>query len=92
MLELVDDDDLIKGHMYYVKHNFLERTENLIFNGSTFFKYPNSIYSFRVHLRANTFYRHVSKEEYYVKVKEKYDRKCLNIILKRLVDETFGWV
>lgn len=34
-------------------------------------------------------YRRVSKEEYYVKVKEKYDHKCLNIILKRLVDETF---
>jgi hypothetical protein len=34
-------------------------------------------------------YRSVSKEEYYAKLKEKYDRKVLNIILKRLVDETF---
>ena len=34
-------------------------------------------------------YRSVSKKEYYSKLKEKYDRKCLNIILKRLVDETF---
>jgi hypothetical protein len=34
-------------------------------------------------------YRSVTKEEYYLKLKEKYDHKCLNIILKRLVDETF---
>ena len=37
----------------------------------------------------NEFYRYISKEEYFKKVKEKYDHKCLNIILKRLVDETF---
>ena len=37
----------------------------------------------------NEFYRYVSKEEYYAKVKEKYDAKCLNIILKRLIDESF---
>lgn len=37
----------------------------------------------------NEFYRYISKEEYFKKVKEKYDYKCLNIILKRLVDETF---
>jgi len=39
----------------------------------------------------NKFYRYISKEEYYAKVKEKYDAKCLNIILKRLVDESFVW-
>lgn len=39
----------------------------------------------------NDFYRYVSKEEFYKKVKEKYDVKCLNIVLKRLVDETFVW-
>ena len=26
-----------------------------------------------------------------VNLKEKYDDKCLNIVLKRLVDETFEW-
>ena len=39
----------------------------------------------------NKFYRYISKEEYFKKVKEKYDSKCLNIILKRLVDESFEW-
>lgn len=35
------------------------------------------------------FYRSVTKEEYYEKLKEKYNRNVLNIILKRLVDENF---
>ena len=39
----------------------------------------------------NDFYRYVSKEEFYKKVKEKYDVTCLNIVLKRLVDESFVW-
>lgn len=34
-------------------------------------------------------YRNVTKEEYYAKLKEKYNRKVLNIILKNLVDENF---
>ena len=89
MIQLIHYENLIQGEIYYVKHNFLERIDKLIFISDSFFKYPNSNYDFRVHLNANTFYRFVSKEEFYVKVKEKYDRKCLNIILKRLVDETF---
>ena len=39
----------------------------------------------------NEFYRCVSKEEYLTKLKEKYDAKCLNIILKGLIDESFQW-
>ena len=91
MLELIDSDNLVKGQMYYVKHEFLERIDDLIFDGGSFFKYPDNNYSFRLHLRANTFYRYVTKEEYYAKVKEKYDQTSLNIILKRLVDESFLW-
>jgi hypothetical protein len=91
MLEQIDCDRLIKGQMYCVIHNFLERKENLIFDGYSFFKYPDSNYSFQLHLRMNTFYRYVSDEEYYMKVKEKYDSKCLDIVLKQLVNETFSW-
>ena len=36
-----------------------------------------------------TIHRRISKEEFYMNVKKKYDHKCLNIILKRLVDESF---
>lgn len=39
----------------------------------------------------NEFYRFVSKEEFYEKMKEKYHAKCLNIVLKRLIDESFQW-
>ena len=37
------------------------------------------------------FYRYVSKEEFYAKVKEKYDQTCLSIVLKRLVNDDFRW-
>ena len=46
-------------------------------------------YVFDIHL--NEFYRYISPEEYRIKLKEKYDATCLNIILKRLVNENFQW-
>ena len=39
----------------------------------------------------NTFYIFITPKEYYIKLKEKYDVKCLKIILKRLVNEHFEW-
>jgi hypothetical protein len=76
---------LVKGTRYYVKGNPI---------------YPRSLRSFecyeedtvwvttmldiRVYLQFYTFYRYVSK-----KVKEKYDATCLNIILKRLINDDF---
>ena len=36
-------------------------------------------------------YRYVTHEEYLEKMKEKYDAKCLDIVLKRLVNENFSW-
>jgi hypothetical protein len=91
MLQQIDCDHLIKGEIYYITHNFLERKENLLFDGNSFFKYSDSNYSFQLHLRMNTFYRYITKEEYYTKLKEKYDSTCLNIILKRLIDEYFEY-
>ena len=46
-------------------------------------------YVFHIHL--NEFYRYISPEEYRIKLKEKYDAKCLDIVLKRLVNEHFEW-
>jgi len=91
MFQQMHCDHLIKGELYCVIHNFLERKENLVFDGNSFFKYPDSNYSFQIHLRMNTFYRYINKEEYYTKVKEKYDAKCLNTVLKNLIDESFEW-
>jgi hypothetical protein len=101
MYQLVEEDELINGENYYVKR----KRRNLknfhgMFNGSNFegfvwFKVYNDFYdsidSIELDTELNTFYRYVTKEEYYARVKEKYDAKCLNIILKRLIDESFQW-
>jgi len=102
MYQEVQEDELINGDKYYVKrkrrNNMNIKNFHGMFNGSDFegfawFKIYNefdeSIDSIELDTQLNTFYRCISKEEFYAKVKEKYDVKCLNIILKRLVDETF---
>ena len=102
MYQEVQEHELINGENYYVKRkkrkNWNSKNFHGMFNGSEFegfvwFKIYNelneSIDSIELDAQLNTFYKCISKEEYYAKLKEKYDRKCLNIILKRLVDETF---
>jgi len=105
MYQQVEEDELINGENYYVKRKKRKNNMNIknfhgLFNGSDFegfvwFKIYNEfnepIDYIELDTELNTFYRYVSKEEYYAKVKEKYDAKCLNIILKRLVDESFQW-
>jgi hypothetical protein len=91
MLEKVNYD-LIEGQKYFVIHKrgaFVEG--DLIYVGNSSFKYPNSIQTFQLNERNYCFYRYISHEEYLKKRKEKYDDTCLNIILKRLVDESFMW-
>ena len=89
MFELVDD--LVKGETYHVVQTsgFIEG--DMIYLGGSFFRYWNGINSFQVHQRYYNFYRYVTKHEYYTKVKEKYDKTCLDIVLKRLVNENFEW-
>ena len=48
-------------------------------------------YGYLLHLHQIKIYRYISKKEYYAKIKEKYDNKCLNIVLKQLVNENFEW-
>ena len=95
----VQEDELINGEKYYVKRKRMNmKNFHGIFIGSDFegfvwFKIYNELYEtsieFELDTDLNTFYRCVSKEEFYAKVKEKYDAKCLNIILKRLIDDSF---
>ena len=89
MFQLVND--LVEGNTYHVVHEggFIEG--DLIYLGGSFFRYWNSIQSFQLHQRYYNFYRYVTKYEYYMKVKEKYNAKCLDIVLKRLVNENFEW-
>jgi hypothetical protein len=98
-LQLVEGDKLIKGEKYYVKrkritkiiknfHGIFDRDDFEGF-GFVWFRIDNEFVELDIDM--NTFYRCISKEEFYAKVKEKYDAKCLNIILKRLIDESFQW-
>lgn len=89
MYELVNE--LMEGQTYYVVHTggFIEG--DLIYLGGSFFRYWNNIQSFQVHQRYYNFYRYVTKHEYYMKLKEKYDQKSLDIVLKQLVNEHFEW-
>ena len=92
MLEEVDINQLTIGQSYFINRNEWDLGD-VIFNG---YQYPVVWVTFidkniqcKLDINKNKFYTHISKEDYYTKVKEKYDAKCLNIILKRLVDETF---
>ena len=92
MFEQVKFDDLVEGQIYYVvqKESIIEG-DNMIYIRNSFFRYWDSIHTFQIHERYFNFYRYVSREEYYIKIKEKYDATCLNIILKRLINESFEW-
>lgn len=94
MLEEVDINQLIIGQSYFINRNEWDLGD-AIFNS---YQYPVVWVTFidknihcELEINKNKFYKNVTKEEYYAKVKEKYDSKCLNIILKRLVDESFVW-
>lgn len=93
MFELVDKMKL-KNNLYYVKTD--TETKGLVFMKYMYhdeivavFTYPYIMCYENIEIKRISVYRFVSKEEYYEKVKEKYDAKCLNIILKRLLDESF---
>jgi hypothetical protein len=90
MFEQVKFDDLVEGQTYYIvqKEGFIEG-DYMIYLRKSFFRYLDSIHTFQLHKRYFNFYRFVSKDEYYIKLKEKYDQTCLDIVLKRLVDESF---
>ena len=98
MIEIVDKYTLTKGEKYYVKrkkrlhshplNNFICIFDEYI---DEEFVWVSTMLDIKLDLELNDFYRYISKKEFYAKVKEKYDSKCLNIILKRLVDESFVW-
>ncbi len=100
MFELINALDMKEGEMY-----FLKKLDSIIGEvifvkyqkpaaGSEHFatfSYPYMSGYSHMWLTIISVYRYVSEEEYYAKVKEKYDAKCLDIVLKRLVDESFQW-
>jgi hypothetical protein len=105
LFKRINKNKLIKGEMYYIKDPmykckneywryyaiFKHYEEGETETSHAYFKYANSPQWFQQYLPPTIVYRCVTREEFYKKVKEKYDRKCLNIILKRLLDESFQW-
>ena len=101
LFELVNE--LIKGVRYYIKDYYSKKAkyteiyatfieyvdEHIDGDRSVGLFWAHANYSFYQDLDQTIIHRRISKKEFYSKVKEKYDNKCLNIILKRLVDETF---
>jgi hypothetical protein len=90
------DSGFVTGERYYVKlrEGFFKDlifTKHAYSKTGLWFDDLDEHYGYLLHSNQIKVYRYVSDEEYYTKVKEKYDDKCLNTILKRLVNETFEW-
>jgi hypothetical protein len=97
MFQLIDAVDMKVGEMYFIKNREYIIGEVLFsaYHKSSqpfiVFGYPyRTGYSY-LKVKDISIYRYVTPKEYWEKVKEKYDSKCLNIVLKRLVDESFQW-
>ena len=91
MIEQVKYDDLVEGQKYFVIHKSGAVFKgDLIYHGNHYFKYPNSRSIFRI-VDMYHFYRYISKSEYYMTLKQKYDQTCLDVVLKQLVNEHFEW-
>ena len=96
MLEFVEGTKLINGEKYFVKSyngkdriiEFLEYDTLRNKQIAVCLDINRIIYLFT---DLNCYYRYVKKEEYWRKLKEKYDVKCLDIVLKRLINENFQW-
>ena len=98
MFQRIEVLDMKEGDMYFIKNREFIIGEVLFAkyyqtNNEPFivFRYPyRSGYSY-VKIKDISIYRYISPKEYWAKVKEKYDTKCLDIVLKRLVNEHFEW-
>ena len=88
------DGDLIPGEFYYIKNHitrfcigkaqFTRKTTNAIIIHANFGPCL-------IHPEEWTFYRYISHAEYKEKLIEKYQSTCLNIVLKKLIDDSFKW-
>jgi hypothetical protein len=94
MIERVDGNNLITNDYYYVKcekeNRHIKFLEYHIIGGTNFAVclHINNVICLYTH---NRYYKYITKKEFLKKVKEKYDSKCLDIVLKRLVNEHFEW-
>ena len=95
MLQRVDTLHLIPGEFYFI-HSPIPRAS---FRNARFVRYINdfnglfhsNIGGVSIQFDLWTLYRFVSHDEYKLKLKQQFDSTCLNIILKRLIDDSFTW-
>ena len=96
MIEQIESG-LVYRDVYYVKRKNGDIVGDLLFDSyndskmAIWFVMPDERYAYLFQLNEIIIYRYISHKEYFKKIKEKYDAKCLSIVLKRLVDETFHW-
>ena len=99
MFQEIDGLDLIEGELYViinpVTETRIEKATMIRYTSTRDQDYYGIQYDSdgrdTISLEETIFYRYVSNKEYKEKVREKYNSTCLNIILKRLVDESFDW-
>jgi hypothetical protein len=101
MFEEIHELDLIEGELYLIINPVFEiriekatmicytRTRDQTYYGIQYDSDSDGLDT--IILESTIFYRYVSIEEYKQKVREKYNNTCLDIVLKRLVDESFVW-
>jgi hypothetical protein len=96
MLEKIDGWDLLPGEFYFIKSPIanvrIRKARMVRYNEEATGLFDAPTFGMCIiELHLWTFYRYVSREEYKEKVKEKYNATCLDIVLKRLVNESFTW-
>ena len=99
MFEEIHELDLIEGELYLIINPVfeirIEKATMISYTSTRDQKYYGIQYDNNgldtIILESTTFYRYVSDEEYKKKVREKYNDRCLDIVLKRLIDDSFDW-
>ena len=99
MIQLISPDELIVGEKYFIKRKprYLQVQKNDVGIFKYYDEFDDTFGTFTISNKGIDFdfdlieiYRFVTPHEYYVKLKEKYDATCLNIVLTRLVNENFS--
>jgi hypothetical protein len=101
MFEEIHELDLIEGELYLIINPVfeirIEKAKMICYTRTRYnhhygIQYDSDIDGLNtIILESTIFYRYISIQEYKKKVREKYNDTCLDIILKRLVDESFDW-
>ena len=93
MFELIDMMDMKEGEIYFInRFNYIEEVIFVKYQIPKFgvFRHSDCPTCFALLLNKSV-YQYISEEKYKVILKEKYNVKCLDIVLNRLVDKLFQW-